>query len=118
MKDTILVWFTSSSSSSFNPVFPRVRRWPDATHSFSNRSHSLSHLARSLATAAFKRLFKVVQARKRVQIEKSAGITVAGNLVTDMGSASRFELALFMRSYQPDRFSKMHGVTMALKCLC
>ena len=42
-------------------------------------------------TTAFKRLFKVVQA------QKSAGITVAGNLVTDIGSASRFELALFMR---------------------
>ena len=41
--------------------------------------------------------FKVVQAQKRLQIEKSAGITVAGNLVTDMGSVSRFELALFMR---------------------
>ena len=39
----------------------------------------------------------LVQAQKRLQIEKSAGITVAGNLVTDMGSASRFELALFMR---------------------
>ena len=48
-------------------------------------------------TAAIKRLFKVVQAQKRLQIEKSTGITVAGNLVTDMGSASRFELALFMR---------------------
>ena len=48
-------------------------------------------------TTAIKRLFKVVQAQKRLQIEKSAGITVAGNLVTDMGSASRFELALFMR---------------------
>ena len=47
-------------------------------------------------TTAIKRLFKVVQAQKRLQIEKSAGITVAGNLVTDMGSASRFELALFM----------------------
>ena len=46
---------------------------------------------------AIKRLFKVVQDQKRLQIEKSAGITVAGNLVTDMGSASRFELALFMR---------------------
>ena len=46
---------------------------------------------------AIKRLFKVVQAQKRLQIEKSAGITVAGNLVTDIGSASRFELALFMR---------------------
>ena len=46
-------------------------------------------------TTAIKRLFKVVQAQKRLQIEKSAGITVAGNLVTDMGSASRFELALF-----------------------
>ena len=33
---------SSSSSSSFSPVFPRVRRWPDAPHSFSNRSHSLS----------------------------------------------------------------------------
>ena len=32
----------SSSSTSFNPVFPRVRRWPDAPHFFSNRSHSLS----------------------------------------------------------------------------
>ena len=48
-------------------------------------------------TTAIKRLFKVVQAQKRFQIEKSAGITVAGNLVTDMGSASRFKLALFMR---------------------
>ena len=49
-------------------------------------------------TTAIKRLFKVVQAPKRLQIEKSAGIhTVAGNWVTDMGSASRFELALFMR---------------------
>ena len=48
-------------------------------------------------TTGIKRLFKVVQALKRLQIEKSAGITVAGNLVTDMGSASRFELALFMR---------------------
>ena len=47
-------------------------------------------------TTAIKRLFKVVQAQKRLQIEKSAGITVAVNLVTDMGSA-RFELALFMR---------------------
>ena len=49
-------------------------------------------------TTAIKRLFKIVQAQKRLQIEKSAGITVAGNLlVTDMGSASsRFELALFM----------------------
>ena len=48
-------------------------------------------------TRTIKRLFKVVQAQKRLQIEKSAGITVTGNLVTDMGSASRFELALFMR---------------------
>ena len=48
-------------------------------------------------TTAMKRLLKVVQAQNRLQIEKSAGITVAGNLVTDMGSASRFELALFMR---------------------
>ena len=48
-------------------------------------------------TTVIKTLFKVVQAQKRLQIEKSAGITVAGNLVTDMGSASRFELALFMR---------------------
>ena len=48
-------------------------------------------------TTAIKRLFKVVLAQKRLQIEKSAGITVAGNLVTDMGSASRFEQALFMR---------------------
>ena len=48
-------------------------------------------------TTAIKRLFKVVQAQTKLQIEKSAGITVAGNLVTDMGSASRFELALFMR---------------------
>ena len=39
-------------------------------------------------TTAIKRLFKVVQAQKRLQIEKSAGIPVAGNLVTDMGSAS------------------------------
>ena len=46
---------------------------------------------------AIKRLFKVVQAQKRFQIEKSAGITVVGNLCTDKGSASRFELALFMR---------------------
>ena len=48
-------------------------------------------------TTAIKRLFKLVRAQKRLQIEKSAGITVAGNLVTDMGRASRFELALFMR---------------------
>ena len=48
-------------------------------------------------TTAIKRLFKVVQAQKRLQIEKSAEITVARNLVTDMGSASRFELAFFMR---------------------
>ena len=48
-------------------------------------------------TTAIKRLFKAVQAQERLQIEKSAGITVVGNLVTDMGSASRFELALFMR---------------------
>ena len=48
-------------------------------------------------TTAIKRLFKVVQAQTKLQIEKSAGITVAGNLVTDMDSASRFELALFMR---------------------
>ena len=48
-------------------------------------------------TTAIKRLFKVVQAQKRLQIEKSAGITVTGNLVTDMESASRFELAFFMR---------------------
>ena len=34
-------------------------------------------------TTAIKRLFKVVQAPKGLQIEKSAGITVAGNLVTD-----------------------------------
>ena len=32
-------------------------------------------------TTVIKRLFKVVQAQKRLQIEKSAGITVAGNLV-------------------------------------
>ena len=48
-------------------------------------------------TTAIKRLFKVVQAQKRLQIEKSAGIALAGNLVTDMGSASRFERDLFMR---------------------
>ena len=48
-------------------------------------------------TTPIKRLFKVVQAPTKFQIEKSAGITVAGNLVTDMGSAFRFELALFMR---------------------
>ena len=48
-------------------------------------------------TTAIKRLFKVVQAQKKLQIDKSAGITVAGNLVTDMVSASRFEQAFFMR---------------------
>ena len=48
-------------------------------------------------TTAIKRLFKVVQAQKRFQIEKNTGITIAGNLITDMGSASRFELALFIR---------------------
>ena len=48
-------------------------------------------------TTAIKRLFKAVQAQKRLQIEKSAGIAVAGNLVTDMGSASKFEPALFMK---------------------
>ena len=48
-------------------------------------------------TTAIKRLFKVVHAQKRLQIAKSAGIAFAGNLVTDMGSASRFELAFFMR---------------------
>ena len=48
-------------------------------------------------TTAIKRLFKVVQAQKRLQIEKSAGITVEENLVTDMGSVSRFKLALFVR---------------------
>ena len=48
-------------------------------------------------TTAIKRLFKVVQAQKRLQVEKSAVITVAGNLFTDMGNASRFEIALFMR---------------------
>ena len=37
-------------------------------------------------TTAIKRLFKVVQAQTTLLIEKSAGITVAGNLVTDMGS--------------------------------
>ena len=68
-------------------------------------------------TTAIKRLFEVVQAQKMLQIKKSAGITDAGNLVTDMGSASRFEQALFMRSYESDRFSKMHCVTMTLKCL-
>ena len=36
----------------------------------------------------------VVQAQKGLQIEKSAGIKVAGNLVTNMESVSRFELAL------------------------
>ena len=46
-------------------------------------------------TTAIKRLFRVIQAPKKLQIEKSAGITIAGNLVTDMGSASRFEQALF-----------------------
>ena len=50
-----------------------------------------------LFSSGLQQLSKVVQAEKRLQIEKSAGITVAGNLVTDMGSASRFELALFMR---------------------
>ena len=44
-------------------------------------------------TTAIKRLFKAVQAQTKLQIEKSAGITVAGNLITDMGSVSRFELA-------------------------
>ena len=44
-------------------------------------------------TTAIKRLFKAVQAQTKLQIEKSAGITVAGNLVTDMGSVSRFGLA-------------------------
>ena len=48
-------------------------------------------------TTVIKRLFKVVQAQKRLQIKKSAGIAVAGNLVTDMGSASRFEPVLFIR---------------------
>ena len=48
-------------------------------------------------TTAIKRLFEVVQAQKGFKSKNSAGITVAGNLVTDMGSASRFELALFMR---------------------
>ena len=48
-------------------------------------------------TTAIKRLIKVVQAQKGFKSKKSGGITVAGNLVTDMGSASRFELALFMR---------------------
>ena len=48
-------------------------------------------------TTAIKRLFKVVQAQKRLQIEKSAGITVEENLVTDMGSVSRYKLALFVR---------------------
>ena len=46
-------------------------------------------------TTAIKRLFRVVQAQKKLQIEKSAGITIAGNLVTDMERASSFELALF-----------------------
>ena len=45
-------------------------------------------------TTAIKRLFKVVQAQKGFKSKKSAGTTVAGNLVTDM---VRFELALFMR---------------------
>ena len=45
-----------------------------------------------------KRLFKVVQAQKRLQIEKSAGITVAGNLVTDMGSASSIDFEKCMVS--------------------
>ena len=36
------VTLSKTSSSSFNPVFPHVRRWPDSPHSFSNRSHSLS----------------------------------------------------------------------------
>ena len=31
-----------SSLSNFNPVFPRVRKWPDVPYSLSNRSHSLS----------------------------------------------------------------------------
>ena len=48
-------------------------------------------------TTAIKRLFIVVQAQTKLQIEKSAGITVAGNLVIDMGSASRFELALIRK---------------------
>ena len=48
-------------------------------------------------TTAIKRFFKVVQVQKKLQIEKRAGITVAGTLVTDMGSASRFELAFFMK---------------------
>ena len=48
-------------------------------------------------TTAIKRLFKVVQAQKGFKSKKSAGITVTGNLVTDMGSASRFELPLFMK---------------------
>ena len=59
-------------------------------------------------TTAIKRLFKVVQAQKRLQIEKSAGIrpTVAGNLVTDMGSASRFELALYKKVINQIDFQK------------
>ena len=57
-------------------------------------------------TTAIKRLFKVVQAQKRLQIEKSAGITVAGNLVTDMGSASRFVLALYEKVINQIDFQK------------
>ena len=46
-------------------------------------------------TTAIKRLSS--PGPKKASNRKSAGITVAGNLVTDIGSASGFELALFMR---------------------
>ena len=47
-----------SSSSNFNTVFPRVRRWPDVPHSLSNRSHSLSRdLARSVASSTLNPIF-------------------------------------------------------------
>ena len=39
-------------------------------------------------TTAIKRLFKVVQAQTKLQIDKSAEIAVAGNLVTDMETVS------------------------------
>ena len=51
-------------------------------------------------TTAIKRLYPF-RPKKGFKSKKSAGITVAGNLVTDMESASRFEPALFMRKVFP-----------------
>ena len=59
-------------------------------------------------TTAIKRLFKVVHAQKGFKSKKSAGITVAGNLVTDMGSQSVSQLVAYLSSYHEKAINALY----------